>query len=176
MTDVVTIPQAEHDALVDERRHWRETAAIAICDLMRAAEGDSRLALLGAKVPRSVVRQQLEMWTNLLESALGGDTSPARCEACGKSIRVGDICIPYQDGQTHADCEHPRPGKHRAGDTLTLNDAAWVAEDGREHHGPVEVTLFAEPPLYEDPAIARILTTAQAFLTGAGGLDTSELH
>lgn len=163
-TDTVTISQAEYDALTSERRHWRETAAIAICDLMRSAAGDHRLSLLGPKVARSAIMQQLEMWVSLLGDAVEGRVSPL-CDACGKPVLPGDVCLSYSDvGSVHADCNHPRPGKLQAGQRVVITDGAWTDEDGREHTGPCVATLFEETALYTDEKIAQILAEGRAAL------------
>lgn len=155
------ITQAEYDALLDERRHWRENAAIRVADLTRAVDGEHRLCLFGAKVPRSVVLQQLETWTDLLDEALSGKFTPL-CEACGKHVRPGEICVPDVNAITlHADCDHPRPGKYQAGQVLALDHVVTTDESGEETIGPGEVQLYAETPLYTDVEIANFLAWAK---------------
>jgi hypothetical protein len=146
--DLVTITQSEYDALLDEQRHWRESAACAVFDLIgRLERRDHRLSTFGAKAPRSVIVQQLRDWTQMLADALAGDFSPS-CVSCGKPVRPGDICFPYTDEVSHYDCEHPRPGKHQAGETIRVKDAVLTDEAGNERTGTAEVELYAYPPLF----------------------------
>lgn len=159
--DQVTISRAEYDALLDERRHWRETAAVMLLGLTgRIDRGDHRLALEGPKVPRSVVMQQAKAWTEMLSDAVSGSFYPV-CESCEKPVRPGDICFPWEEVTAHADCDHPRPGKHQAGETMHLADAGWLDEDGVPRSGPVDAVLFAHRPLFTDDEIFQLLTQAR---------------
>lgn len=160
---VTVIPTDEYHALEDERRFWRESAAATINEILyRARNVQHRLSLTGAKVPRSVMADQVRMWLELLDHS-ERRSFPPLCDNCLKAIRPGDVLFPYTDVTMHADCDEPRGGKHWAGEVIACEHVVVEDGEGDEHTGPGHVTLYAASPVFTDDQISQILADARVF-------------
>lgn len=157
------VQNRDYQDLENERRFWRESAAATINELLyRARKVQHRLTLTGAKVPRSVMADQVRMWLELLDHS-ERRSFPPLCDNCLKAIRPGDVLFPYTDVTMHADCDEPRGGKHWAGEVIACEHVVVEDGEGDEHAGPGNVTLYAASPVFTDDQIAQILAEAKAF-------------
>lgn len=150
-------------ALLEERRHWRETATANISTLVRALEGDHlRPRIPGAKVPASAIRAELREWTLALDEALSGKVGLTRCPFCDYPVRPGELVIYFDDeGEAHAVCASIPADQLFDGGRMAL------APDQIPDHGPGEaphpgyVGVYASTALYTDAQILRQLRNAK---------------